>query len=125
MQLVERLADRVVLVRDGRTADAGTIEQLRERWSAGRRLILRVHGEADVAFLGTLAGVRAVRRTGGSEVEVEVERDAALSPLLEAIGRHLDVYDLRTTTVTLHDIYVRTVGGVGEKREQPAGEVIG
>src|SRR5690606_35552882 len=30
MQLVERLADRVILIRAGRTAGAGTVEQLRE-----------------------------------------------------------------------------------------------
>ena len=53
-------------------------------------------------------------------MEIDIERDAALSPLLEAIGRRLDVRDLRTEAVTLHDIYVRTVGGV----EEPAGEEV-
>jgi len=120
MQLVERLAGRVILIRAGRTAGAGTVEQLRERWGAGTRLLLRVDGDPDVAFLEALTGVRSVRRTGADRVEIEVERDAALSPLLEAIGRRLDVRDLRTETVTLHDIYVRTVGGV----EEPAGEEV-
>jgi ABC-2 type transport system ATP-binding protein len=120
MQLVERLADRVILIRAGRTAGAGTVEELRERWGAGTRLLLRVDGEPDVAFLETLTGVRSVRRVGTDRVEIEIERDAALSPLLEAIGRRLDVRDLRTETVTLHDIYVRTVGGV----EEPAGEEV-
>lgn len=112
MQLVERLADRVVLIRGGRTADAGTVEQLRERWGAGRRLTLRLDGEPDISFLDLLDGVRGVRRTGADQVEIEIERDTALSPLLEAIGRRLDVRDMRTATVTLHDIYVRTVGDV-------------
>lgn len=120
MQLVERLADRVVLIRDGRTAGAGTIEQLRDRWGAGRKLTLRVDGEPDISFLETLGGVCNVRRTGADEVEVEIEPDAELSPLLEAIGRRLDVRDLRSRTVTLHDIYVRTVGDV----EAPAEKVI-
>lgn len=112
MQLVERLADRVVLIRSGRTADAGTVEQLRERWGAGRRLTLRLDGEPDISFLDLLDGVRSVRRTGADDVEIEIERETALSPLLEAIGRRLDVRALRTATVTLHDIYVRTVGEV-------------
>ncbi len=120
MQLVERLADRVILIRVGRTAGAGTVEQLRERWGAGTRLLLRVDGEPDVVSLETLPGVRGVRRTGTDRVEIDIERDAALSPLLEAIGRRLDVRDLRTEAVTLHDIYVRTVGGVDE----PAGEEV-
>ena len=120
MQLVERLADRVILIRAGRTAGAGTVEQLRERWGAGTRLLLRVEGEPDLTFLEALTGVRAARRTGAGEVSLEVERDAPLSALLEEIGRRLDVRDLRTETVTLHDIYVRTVGGV----EEPAGEEV-
>jgi len=120
MQLVERLADRVILIRAGRTAGAGTIEQLRERWGTGTRLLLRVDGEPDVSFLEALTSVRAVRLTGAGEVSLDVERDVPLSPLLQEIGRRLDVRDLRTETVTLHDIYVRTIGGV----EEPAREEV-
>ena len=138
MQLVERLADRVVLLRRGRMAGAGTIAELRERWGAGRRLVLRVAGGsgdagtaddrdggttdaasvAARAYLETLPGVRAARPLQSGEIALEVEPDAQLSALLEAIGSRLDVRDLRTETVTLHDIYIRTVGEVDTPTEE-------
>lgn len=111
MQLVERLADRIVLVRSGRIAGSGTISELRERWAAGRRLRLRVAGEADAVLLGTLPDVQEVRVVAPGEVVLEVGRDVSLSPLLEAVGRLVDVRELTTEAVTLHDIYLRTVGG--------------
>ncbi len=118
MQLVERLADRIILVRAGRIADAGTIGQLRERWRAGRRLQLRVGGDVDVASLEAIPGVRRVRRTAGDEFEIEVEPDTSLSRLLTEIGQRVEVLDLRSEEVTLHDIYVRTVGGVVDRTEE-------
>lgn len=123
MQLVERLADRVVLLRKGRTAGAGTIEELRRLWGAGRRLVLRVAGDDGAsgsarAFLEALPGVRSVQAMPDGELGLDVEPDASLSGLLEAIGGRLDVQDLRTETVTLHDIYVRTMSGVGSVAEE-------
>ncbi|MFS8637612.1 MAG: ATP-binding cassette domain-containing protein [Gemmatimonadota bacterium] len=147
MQLVERLADRVVLIRKGRVADSGTVEELRRRWGAGRRLVVRLGGggagdggsgavaspgdgraqegtagdvayAGAVAFLESLAGVRSARATAAGEIEIDVEPDASLSGLLEAIGGRLDVQDLRTETVTLHDIYVRTMTGVEPETEE-------
>src|SRR5690606_2858724 len=118
MQLVERLADRIVLIRGGRIADTGTVGQPRARWRAGRRLLLRVDGDVDVAILEAISGVRGVRRTDEGELELHVEPDTALSRLLTEIGRRVEVRDLRTEAVTLHDIYVRTVSGA----EAPAEE---
>ena len=111
MQLVERLADRIVLVRSGRIAGAGTISELRGRWGAGRRLRLRVAGEADAGLLGTLPEVDEARVVAPGEIVLEVGSEVSLSPLLEAIGRLVDVRELTTEPITLHDIYLRTVGG--------------
>jgi ABC-2 type transport system ATP-binding protein len=119
MQLVERLADRVLLIRRGRVAAQGTLDELRERWHAGRRLRVRFDGAPDVSFLDSAPGVMAVERTGSDELEIALVEGASLSGLLEMLGRNLEVRDLHAEAVTLHDIYVRSVGA----EEMAQGEV--
>jgi ABC-2 type transport system ATP-binding protein len=113
MQLVERLADRILLIRHGRPAAEGSVAELRRAWRAGRRLRVRLAGRPELGFLAAVPGVRGARHAGDGHAEVDVVEDAPLGPLLQALGTHLDVLDVHAESVTLHDIYVRTVGGAG------------
>jgi ABC-2 type transport system ATP-binding protein len=123
MQLVERIAERIVLIRQGRAVTEGTVAELRERWGAGRRLRIRAAGDADTSFLGSVPVVREVKRHTNGEIEILLDQGSSLSELLEAIGRRLQVRDLEMQALTLHDIYVRTVGGAQPGAETPADEV--
>jgi ABC-2 type transport system ATP-binding protein len=110
MQLVERIADRIVLIRRGRAVTQGTVAELREQWGTGKRLRLRVVGEPDAAFLAAQPGVREVTRHADGAIAILLDPEEPMSGLLEAAGRRLDVRDISTESVTLHDIYVQTVG---------------
>jgi ABC-2 type transport system ATP-binding protein len=109
MPLVERLADRLVLMSRGRDVLRGTIPELRRRWSAGQRLVLRVGGDADPAALAGHPAVRHVERSAPDEITLLTADDAPLGDLLVAAGTRYDVRALHAEPVTLHDIYVRTV----------------
>ena len=109
MALVERLADRLVLMSRGREVLRGTIPELRRQWSAGQRLVLRVDGAADPAALAGHPAVRHVERTAPDELTLLTADGAPLGDLLVAAGTRYDVRALHAEPVTLHDIYVRTV----------------
>lgn len=120
MQLVERVADRIVMIRQGRTISQGTVAELQRQWGAGRRLRIRVTGDADTSFLASIPAVRGVTRGAGGEIGVLLDQESSMSGLLEALGRRLEIRDLTVETVTLHDIYVRTVGSPDPVSEAPA-----
>lgn len=120
MQLVERVADRIVMIRQGRTISQGTVAELQRQWGAGRRLRIRVTGDADTAFLASIPAVRGVTRGVDGEIGVLLDQESSMSGLLEALGRRLEIRDLTVETVTLHDIYVRTVGSPDPASAAPA-----
>lgn len=110
MQLVERLADRVIVIREGESLGQGTLEDWRRRWRTGLRLRLRLRETPDLAPLRSTPGVRDVQETPEGDLEVALEGDGALGHLLQDISRY-HILELRTEEVTLHEIYLRAVGG--------------
>jgi ABC-2 type transport system ATP-binding protein len=116
MQLVERLADRVIVIREGKCLGQGTVEDWRRRWRTGRRLRLRLRETPDLAPFRSTPGVRDVQETPEGDLEVALEEDGSLGDLLRDVSRY-HVLELRTEEVTLHEIYLRAVGGGAESRE--------
>lgn len=110
MSLVERLADRVVLMSQGRIVLQGTIPELRRKWHAGERLVLGVKAGADTSFLASHAAVEEIEHAENGDLRVRLRKGADLGPLLRDIGERLGVTSVRSEDVTLHEIYVQTVG---------------
>lgn len=109
MQLVERVADRVLVLNHGRRVLGGTIEEIRRTWTTGSRLRLRVTGHPDLAFLaGHGAAVRG-EMLGEGVVEVWVEEGYPLGPVLAELGARLAISEIQTFPISLHDVYVRTI----------------
>lgn len=118
MQLVERLADQVILMRAGEAVSSGTLDQLRARWATGRALRLRLANPLDPATLATLAGTPGVREATSlapDEVSLVLEPEASLRPLFSVLSRDAEVRELESETLTLHDLYLRTVTSAGGK----------
>jgi ABC-2 type transport system ATP-binding protein len=104
---VERLANRVTIIREGRTVETGTLADLRH--------LHRSHVRADVSGampeLNGIAGVHDVTITGSS-VSCTVDPEG-LSPVLEALTR-AGVRALTSTPPTLEELFLdayRVPGG--------------
>ena len=110
MTLVERLADRVLLMSRGRLVLEGSIARLRQQWRTGNRLVAGIAPASDIAFLSAIDAVDAVERTADDEITLRLRPDVGMSALLGAMSAHLDVRYIRSEETTLHEIYLRTVG---------------
>ncbi len=103
---VERLCDRVTIIRSGRTVESGTLSDLRHLTSTS--VVAEVERRGDAATgLGGLAGVEALVAEG-DRVRFEVETaslDAAMRVLVGA-----GIRSLTTQPPSLEDLFLRHYG---------------
>ena len=105
---VERLADRVTIIREGRAVESGTLQELRHL----RRNKLRAEVSGPVPDLAQIAGVHDVQ-VDGSVVSCSVDPEgmaAALVALTDA-----GVQSLTSTPPTLEELFLDVY------RTEPAG----
>jgi ABC-2 type transport system ATP-binding protein len=108
MDLVERLADRVLLLSRGREVISGTIEELRSRFRGRPSLRFELEGPIDPAPLrGDPAIADATVEDDGSLRVVATHDD--LSEALRHVASLGGVRAVTTERPRLHDIYVRAV----------------
>ena len=108
MQLVERSADRVAVLNRGEIVLTGTIRDVQRRWTTGRRLLIHLNKPAPPDFPARTQGATAQAR-GPDTLEVFVPEDTPLASVLAEIGERLEVRDIESHAVTLHDVYVQAI----------------
>ena len=110
MQLVERLADRVLLMSRGREVLHGSIAEIKAQATAGGRILLELENDPEPpGFLSYPAVARAERLDSG-ELAIELESGGSLSAFLGAVAAEHEIRAIRSEEVTLHDIFVDRVG---------------
>ena len=106
---IEVLCDRVAIIRRGRLAETGRLEELRERAGDAHRIEILVAGadsESIAQSLPSLEGAQVSHAPGGARIEVADEKDvdAALAALRRAGGRLVSVQPVRQS---LEELFVR------------------
>jgi ABC-2 type transport system ATP-binding protein len=100
---VEKVCDRVTIVRRGRTVESGSLAQLR----ALTRTTVVAEVRADPSGLAALDGVHALRRQGRQVTfEVDQEHLDTVITRLAALGIH----SLASRPPTLEDLFLRHYG---------------
>jgi ABC-2 type transport system ATP-binding protein len=111
LELVERLCDRVGIVRAGRAVAEGTVEELRDA-SAPELLVVAPH--APPGWADALPGVAGTRVTGeGTVLTLADPSDATLTIVLDAARRTGPVLEFRRLRPPLAEIYRDTVADTG------------
>ena len=105
---VQRVADRVTIIRDGRLVVSDTVEHLREQ--APQVMTLRFAGAADVDAFRTLDSVVTVH---GAADTVTLELKGPVGPVLQEALRQ-GVVDLSARHADLDELFLAYYSGNGE-----------
>jgi len=110
MHQAQRLCDRLLLINRGRAVAAGGLAELQGRWPS-KAVLLRLEG--DGRFLGELPQVVEARESGGQwDITLAAEADA--QQLLRAVVERASVLSFEVKRPSLHEIFIRLVGGEHE-----------
>ena len=109
METVEELCESIAILDQGRVVVSGTVREVRR--STGRQMVrVAVEGDSEMAWLGTLDGVRVTRRGEDyTEAEVSPGHDPG-SILLAALDRRCSVRHFEMTDPSLEQIFIEHVG---------------
>jgi ABC-2 type transport system ATP-binding protein len=110
MDLVESLADRLLLMDHGRSVLHGTLEEIRRQTRSRIRLELGVDPEAVVDELSTVPGVVSAKRPTRDRIELSLDRAARVGDVLHAVTSRCEVLSVHSGTESLREIFLRTVG---------------
>lgn len=106
---VERICDRVGIIRDGRLAAIESVGEMKGR--AYRKVRLTLDAEAQASDFESLPGVDAVSADGDT-VSFRVLGD--LNPVVEAIAR-FKIKDLEVTAPSLEELFLQYYDGAAEQ----------
>ena len=111
METVEELCQSIAILDRGRVVVGGTVRDVRR--STGRQVVrLAVDGDPEIAWLGTLDGVRVSRRRQDyTEAEVAPGHDPELV-LQSALERGCRVLHFEITDPSLEEIFIEHVGQI-------------
>jgi ABC-2 type transport system ATP-binding protein len=109
MHLVERVADRVLLINNGKKIAYGTVDDIKKDYSTGEKLIINVEGQPELSFLQNDDAVEKLEIDKEGEIKISLKRNKSLSGLLTKAASQFHITSLRTEQITLHDIFIDKV----------------
>lgn len=104
---VERVCDRVAIIREGRLAAVERVADLRAR--AFHHVVLVFESPVDAAEFGLIQGVSEL---DAEERRISFKASGALDPVVKAAARHT-VVDMELTEPTLEEIFLTFYGREG------------
>ncbi len=115
MSLVEKLADRFLLMNQGRAVLYGGLGQIRDSVSLGDTMQLTMPDEAIERFKSASQDISPyiskVNQIAQNQVQVELENGAEASEVLRLILQDYPVSNLQITKPDLHQLYLHSIKG--------------
>jgi ABC-2 type transport system ATP-binding protein len=111
MEMVEELCESIAILDRGRVVVSGSVRDVRR--STGRQMVrLAAQGDPELAWLGTLDGVRVARR-GQDYTEAEVARGHDPDTVLRAaLSRGCEIRHFEIADPSLEQIFIERVGQI-------------
>ena len=108
MHLLERIADRILIMHQGRLVADGTLPALRQRSQVGLSVRLRVVDPmaVDLKPFKDHPAIRSVERTASGDIRMLVSASVPRNDVLNFAKQRMRLTEILAEPASLHDIYV-------------------
>ena len=110
MDLVEAIADRVLLLHRGREVMGGTLADIRAASGVSRRVRVTLAAPMRPDDLAAVAPANVTVRDSGRTLEFDLPEGHSVGSLLHAITAHSELIDVQSEAPSLRELYLRAVG---------------
>ncbi|WP_372873072.1 ABC transporter ATP-binding protein [Shewanella sp.] len=117
MALVERLADRMLLINHGKPVASGNLAEVMAQLSPTEGFQVGINPEPALSALQALATVDVATQADGHWLLTKA-RDASLQQLLNELAALGELISFAPLQPNLHELYLRAVGGDNRKVEE-------
>lgn len=107
MQLVERLADRILLMNRGKEYVSGTMAEIRAKTRTGAKWHVAFATDVDPARFAAIDDIEAVERGADGSWDVLCRPGADVNLVIRHLTELGPIRDLATSESTLHDIFIQ------------------
>ncbi|MEB3214556.1 MAG: ATP-binding cassette domain-containing protein, partial [Leptolyngbyaceae bacterium] len=107
MQLVERLADRILLMNRGKEYVSGTMAEIRAKTRTGAKWHVAYAAGIDESRFAAIDDIEAVEGGADGGWDVLCRPDADVNRVIRHLTELGPIRDLTTSETTLHDIFIQ------------------
>jgi len=109
MNLVERLADRVVLMNLGKVVSQGSLTEIRHQLNDGKKLFIQFSTEVEASRLSNLKSVTTYEVKPNNQYDLATSEDYSLNQIIDEVKTLGEVLDIRSEHLSLHDLYLKAI----------------
>ncbi|VTS02848.1 ABC transporter ATP-binding protein [Tuwongella immobilis] len=117
MALIEQLADRIVLMNRGQIVLQGTLGEIRQQAGFSRSMTLDLRTPMSATPLQGLPAGAVLEPISPTQMRLLLPDDLAISPILSRCTQELDLVEIHSERLSLHEIYIRTLTARGTETE--------
>jgi len=118
MNLVERLADRLILMNLGEVIAQGTLADIRTQLTDGQKLVVRFGSAIDTQQLSDLNSVLEYQCGPNHEFYLTISASHSLNQILNEVKSIGDILDIRSEHLSLHDLYLEAIKNSNQDEQE-------
>lgn len=118
MQLVEKIADKAILINKGRSIASGTVKEIIDDSFCSDTILISYEGDADLSFLDKEDAIEKCEKCDESAVRIYLRKERPLSGLLRSVSENMSIKSVKTEHLTLHDVFINKVLDDSERKNE-------
>ncbi|MDP2884202.1 MAG: ATP-binding cassette domain-containing protein [Ignavibacteria bacterium] len=109
MNLVERLADRVLLMNRGREVLQGTVPHIKDQARSTQKVILTVQENIDISQFKDSSAVLDVQRQSDGALVFLLKKGESINGFLQSVSSKVAITAIHSEQISLHEVFVQSV----------------